>query len=66
MYNEDIIEKNGGIFHSEQLHGYSIPPAHYYFRPFYQFLYSNFENNASKICLNGKLTGHRTLDLMER
>lgn len=66
MYNEDIIKKDGGLFHQNGLTGYSSVPADYYFRPFYQYLYSNFKNNSSKICLNGEITGHRTLDLMHR
>lgn len=32
MYNEDLIKKNGGLFHQNRLSGYSVPPANYYYR----------------------------------
>jgi hypothetical protein len=66
MYNEDIIRYNEGLFHTDGLYGFSTPPADFYFRPYYQYMYKLFSENTSEICLNGVLTGHRTLDLMNR
>ncbi|KAI6213024.1 hypothetical protein M3Y94_00100100 [Aphelenchoides besseyi] len=54
MWNDDVGETEGGLFQSESFNVFHQPPADYYFRPYYEYLYQNILKR--KLCVNGEFT----------
>ncbi|KAI6237606.1 hypothetical protein M3Y95_00283100 [Aphelenchoides besseyi] len=64
MWNDDVGETEGGLFQSESFNVFHQPPADYYFRPYYEYLYQNILKR--KLCVNGEFVTSRFLNIFER
>ncbi|KAI6174811.1 hypothetical protein M3Y97_00963000 [Aphelenchoides bicaudatus] len=47
MFNDDIGELGGGLFHYQSFDGFRVAPTDYYFRPYYNYIYKNFDAQSS-------------------
>uniref|UniRef100_A0AC35U521 Sulfatase domain-containing protein n=1 Tax=Rhabditophanes sp. KR3021 TaxID=114890 RepID=A0AC35U521_9BILA len=65
QYNDDISNSGYGIFQYNPFRGFEAPPTHYYFRPYYEYLYQKLAATGSK-CLNGKYLLRIFLNIWER
>lgn len=64
MYNDDIMHTSRGLFHyppDNFLGGFSKPPAKFYYRPYYNHLYTQM-NNWWRKCLDGQLLAEVFID----
>ncbi|CAD5232404.1 unnamed protein product [Bursaphelenchus xylophilus] len=61
MWNDDIMVTKLGLFSYGLFKGFLRPPADFYFRPFYSYLYS--KKNARFHCVEGELASRRYLKL---
>ncbi|UMM35902.1 hypothetical protein L5515_008314 [Caenorhabditis briggsae] len=64
MYNDDVMHTSRGLFHyppENFMAGFSKPPATYYYRPYYNHLYSQLSNWWRK-CLDGEMLADVFLD----
>ncbi|KAI6237605.1 hypothetical protein M3Y95_00283000 [Aphelenchoides besseyi] len=59
MWNDDIMHPILGLYNYGPIKGFKVPPADYFFRPFYMYLYK--KNVTDKICVNGDLGQFRFL-----
>ncbi|CAD5232500.1 unnamed protein product [Bursaphelenchus xylophilus] len=53
FFNDDIGMTNKGLFHYQAFTGFRSVPTDYYYRPYFEYIYQNFD--ASYSCANGKL-----------
>uniref|UniRef100_A0A1I7T3L7 Uncharacterized protein n=1 Tax=Caenorhabditis tropicalis TaxID=1561998 RepID=A0A1I7T3L7_9PELO len=64
MYNDDVMHTTRGLFHyppDNFQNGFSKPPATFYYRPYYNHLYSQLSNWWRK-CLDGELLAEVFID----
>ncbi|KAI6199219.1 hypothetical protein M3Y96_00603200 [Aphelenchoides besseyi] len=59
MWNDDIMHPILGLYNYGPIKGFKVPPADYFFRPYYMYLYK--KNVTDKICVNGDLGQFRFL-----
>uniref|UniRef100_A0A0N5A724 Rhoptry neck protein 2 n=1 Tax=Parastrongyloides trichosuri TaxID=131310 RepID=A0A0N5A724_PARTI len=63
QYNDEISNSGYGIFSYNPFQGFDEPPANYYFRPYYEYLY---QHTFGEECLNGNHLLKPFLDIWER
>uniref|UniRef100_A0A0K0EB62 Sulfatase N-terminal domain-containing protein n=1 Tax=Strongyloides stercoralis TaxID=6248 RepID=A0A0K0EB62_STRER len=63
QYNDEISNSGYGIFSYNPFQGFSKPPANYYFRAYYEYLY---QNTFGEECLHGNHLLKPFLDIWER
>ncbi|KAI6238905.1 hypothetical protein M3Y99_00648300 [Aphelenchoides fujianensis] len=64
MFNDDIMIPQLGFMNAFQFKGFREPPADYFFRPYYEYLYQR--QAARPGCVNGRLIARRMLEIWER
>uniref|UniRef100_A0A0K0EVC8 START domain-containing protein n=1 Tax=Strongyloides venezuelensis TaxID=75913 RepID=A0A0K0EVC8_STRVS len=63
QYNDEISNSGYGIFSYNPFQGFDEPPANYYFRPYYEYLY---QHTFGEECLHGTHLLKSFLDIWER
>uniref|UniRef100_A0A915CWT8 Uncharacterized protein n=1 Tax=Ditylenchus dipsaci TaxID=166011 RepID=A0A915CWT8_9BILA len=64
LWNDEIATTGFGLFHYKAFSGFNRPPAKYYFRPYYEYLYQRL--GAHTGCVNGQFAAPRYIDIWER
>ncbi|CEF71356.1 Protein of unknown function DUF229 family and Alkaline phosphatase-like, alpha/beta/alpha domain and Alkaline-phosphatase-like, core domain-containing protein [Strongyloides ratti] len=63
QYNDEISNSGYGIFSYNPFQGFDEPPANYYFRAYYEYLY---QNTFGEECLHGNHLLKQFIDIWER
>ncbi|KAI6189380.1 hypothetical protein M3Y97_00001800 [Aphelenchoides bicaudatus] len=64
MFHDDIMRHDLGLMQYSGWKGFRKPPADYYFRPYFNYLYRKVMPNGT--CLNGELYSTRFINTFER
>ncbi|CAD5220476.1 unnamed protein product [Bursaphelenchus okinawaensis] len=64
LWNDDIGNKNYGLLNYYQFNGFYKPPANYYYRPFYSYIYENFK--YAHTCVAHDFLGQRYIEIWEK
>ncbi|KAI6239604.1 hypothetical protein M3Y99_00550800 [Aphelenchoides fujianensis] len=64
LWNDDIASVGFGLFNYYAFPGFRFPPADYYYRPYYMYLYSKLKAGTS--CVNGEFVVPRYIQIWER